>query len=139
MLIISDRQGCSAHGGATPKVASVVAVAGYDDGLVVALAASLAPGLAPALAAAVGEAARERDLGALALDREDATIPSGATAAIDGHWVLVGNAALFNRLDVSLESLGDGPERLRRRGELVMFLAIDGHIAGFFGVVHTRD
>lgn len=121
------------------KVASVVAVAGHDDGAIVALAACLAPGLAPALTTAIVEAARERDICVEAVDEGDETTPAGVAATVNGRSVLVGNAALFNELDVSLESLGDGPERLRRRGEHVMFVSIDHHIAGFFGVVQARN
>jgi Cu+-exporting ATPase len=139
MLITSDRQRRRARGTATAKVASVVAVAGYHDGAVVALAASLAPCLAPALATAVVEAANERDLSVEAPDQLDATTPSGALAAINGRRVVMGNEALFHELGVSLESLGDGAERLRRRGEHVMFVSIDGHIAGFVGVAYARD
>jgi P-type Cu+ transporter len=139
MFTTSDDRGLRAGGPSAAKVASVVAVAGHDDGAVLALAACLASGLAPALTVAIVAAARERDIRVEAMDEVDGATPAGIAAAVNGRSVLVGNAALFNELDVSLESLGDGPERLRRRGEHVMFVSIDGQVAGFFGVVRGRN
>ena len=103
-----------------------------------AFAACLAPALGPAFATAIVEAARERDICLEAPEEADEVTPAGVAAAVKGRSVLVGNAALFNELDVSLDCLGDGPERLRRRGEHVMFVSVDGQVAGFFGVVHAR-
>jgi Cu+-exporting ATPase len=135
----NQRPGHSARQAATTKVASVVAVAGYDDGAIVALAASVARGLAPALATAILEAAREREISVEAADDVHESTPVGVVASVNGRSVLVGAAALFDAVNVSLGSIGRGPERLRRRGEHVMFVSIDGQVAGFFGVVHARD
>ena len=122
---------------ATTTVVSVVAVDGHDAGAVLALAACLAPTLGPDLATAIIEAARERAIRFEALHDADETTPVGAAAAINGHSVVVGNRALFERLDVRIERLGDGPERLRRGGEHVVFVSVDGGIAGFLGVVYA--
>jgi cation transport ATPase len=53
--------------------------------------------------------------------------------------VVLGNAALFSDLGLSVESLGEWPERLRQRGQHVLFIAVDGRTAGFFGVVDADE
>jgi cation transport ATPase len=58
---------------------------------------------------------------------------------VGGHTVVLGNSALFADLGLSVESLGDWPERLRERGQQVLFVAVDGRTAGFFGVVDSCE
>ena len=112
---------------------SVVALDGLAESAVLALAAGVAGGLDAALAAAILDSARERDIQVRVADQlRDATRQGGA-GWVDGHAVVVGNAALFADLGLSLESFGAWPDRLRRRGEHVLFVAIDGRAAAFFG------
>lgn len=58
-----------------------------------------------------------------------------ATGAADGHTVVVGDAQQFAELGLSIEGLGDWPERLRQRGQRVVFVAVDGRTAGLLGVI----
>ena len=72
-----------------------------------------------------------------------AAVAMESTAVVAGHTVALGDAAFFRHLGLSIENLGDWPERLRQRGEQVLFVAVDGRTAGFLGVAdawtgHTR-
>ena len=58
-----------------------------------------------------------------------------ATGAAGGHTVVVGDAARFADLGLSIAPLGDWPDRLRQRGERVVFVAVDGTTAGLLGVI----
>jgi hypothetical protein len=58
-----------------------------------------------------------------------------AAGAADGHTVVVGDAARFAELGLSIDRLGDWPDRLRQRGQRVVFVAIDGQTAGLLGVI----
>jgi FtsP/CotA-like multicopper oxidase with cupredoxin domain len=120
-----------------PRLVSVVALDGRDESAVLALAASVAPGLESSLATAIVESARERDLPIRDVDRFCETTVAGVVASVDGHSVVLGNSAHFSDLDLSVESFGEWPERLRQRGEHVLFVAVDGRTAGFFGVVEA--
>jgi Cu+-exporting ATPase len=58
----------------------------------------------------------------------------GITGTVGGHAVLLGNRALFEEAGVGLEGLADRVETLRRDGQTVMFVAVDGQPAGALGV-----
>ena len=72
----------------------------------------------------------------VALDgRTEEELLALATGAAEGHGVVVGDVERFAELGLSIERLGDWPDRLRRRGQRVVFVAVDGVIAGLLGVV----
>jgi cation transport ATPase len=72
----------------------------------------------------------------VALDgRNEDELLALATGAADGRAVVVGDAERFAELGLSIERLGDWPDRLRQRGQRVVFVAVDGQTAGVLGVV----
>jgi Cu+-exporting ATPase len=121
-----------------PTLISIVALDGRDDGALLALAAGAARGLDAPLGTAILASARERAVEIAAADRIDETAGAGVVASVDGKTVVVGNAALFTNLGLSVERLGDWPERLRQRGQQVLFVAVDGQTAGFLGLIDSR-
>jgi len=118
-----------------PRVVSIVALDGRDESVLLGLAAGLARGLDTPTAAAIVESACEREIQIQHVDQFHYTTAIGVAAAAAGHTVVLGDAALFSDLGLSIESLGDWPERLRQRGEQVLFVAVDGRTAGFLGIV----
>jgi hypothetical protein len=75
----------------------------------------------------------------VALDgRSEDELLALATAAADGCTVVVGDALRFAELGLSIEGLGDWPDRLRQRGQHVVFVAVDGQTAGLLGVIHAE-
>jgi FtsP/CotA-like multicopper oxidase with cupredoxin domain len=117
-----------------PSLVSIVAVDGRDDSALLALAASVASGCDTRIATAIVDSAHEREIQIRPVDEFHRTTATGVAARVDGHTVVFGNAALFADLGLSVENLGDSPERLQRRGEQVLFVAVDGRTAGFLGV-----
>ena len=72
----------------------------------------------------------------VALDgRNEDELLALATGAADGHTVVVCDGQRFAELGMSIERLGDWPDRLRQRGQRVVFVAVDGQTAGLLGVV----
>jgi Cu+-exporting ATPase len=116
---------------------SIVALDGRDDEALLALAAGAAHGLEAPLGTAILERARERDVAVANVDRVQETGQAGVVASVDGKTVVVGNAALFTSLGLSLTRFGDWPERLQQRGQHVLFVAVDGTAAGFLGVIDS--
>jgi Cu+-exporting ATPase len=53
---------------------------------------------------------------------------------VDGRTVALGNSALMDELKIDRSSLNPQAENLRRDGQTIMFLAVDGQVAGLLGV-----
>jgi P-type Cu+ transporter len=121
-----------------PTVVSIVALDGRDDDALLALAAGVARSLDAPIAVAILDSAQERDVEVAGIDRVHHTARAGVVASVDGKTVVVGNAALFTNLGLSLERFGDWPERLQQRGQQVLFVAVDGKAVGFLGVADSR-
>jgi FtsP/CotA-like multicopper oxidase with cupredoxin domain len=117
-----------------PKVVTLVAFDGWDDAALLALAASVATGVDTPVATSIVDSARERQIQIRHVDHFEHTTGLGVAGAVSGRSVVLGNADLFSNLGLSVENLGDWPERLRQRGEQVLFVAVDGRTAGFLGV-----
>jgi Cu+-exporting ATPase len=120
-----------------PTLVSIVALDGRDDDALLALASGAAPGLESRLATAILDGARERGVAGVAVEHVEQNSDAGVVASVGGATVVVGTADLFTQLGLSLGRFGDWPERLRQRGQQVLFVAVDGEAAGFLGVVET--
>ena len=118
-----------------PRLVSVVVLDGRNEPDVLAAAASVARGLEAPLATAILDSAYEWGVPIENSHSFDERTRAGVAASVAGHTVVVGNSALLKALGLSPESLGDSPERLRQHGEQVLFVAVDGRIAGFLGVI----
>ena len=118
-----------------PTLVSIVALDGRNERALLALAAGAARGLESRFGTAILESARERAVEAAAADRIQETGQAGVVASIDGQRVVIGSAALFTSLGISVTSVGDGPARLQQRGQHVLFVAVNGRTAGFLGVI----
>jgi Cu+-exporting ATPase len=58
----------------------------------------------------------------------------GVKGRIDGKVVVLGNRAMMDMVGVELGDMSPRAEQLRTDGQTVMFLAIDGRLAGLLGV-----
>jgi cation transport ATPase len=68
------------------------------------------------------------------LERLDESIAAGVSGRLNGQPVALGNAAYFAALGVSVQRLCDWPDRIRTHGQHVLFVAVDGRIAGILGI-----
>jgi cation transport ATPase len=67
--------------------------------------------------------------------RSDDELLALATGAADGHIIIVADARRFAALGLLTDGLGTWAERLRRQGQHVVFVAVDGQTAGLLGVI----
>jgi len=58
----------------------------------------------------------------------------GVTGRLDGRSVALGNTALMDSLHADTETLAGRAEEMRRGGQTVVFLAVDGRLAGLIQV-----
>ncbi len=135
--LVVDKTGTLTEG--KPRLMTVVAL--RDRGATVAdesellrLAATLERASEHPLAAAILAAACERGL-ALgdAADFRSVT-GKGVVGRVDSREVALGNPKLFAELGVDISAASEQAEALRRDGQTVMFVTVDGRLAGLLGV-----
>jgi len=126
--LVVDKTGTLTEG--RPAVREVLAAQGFTEGQVLQLAASLEQGSEHPLADAILAAARQRKL---LLDRAetfDSITGMGVRGRVAGHALALGSAALMAEAGADPAPLLGAAEALRRQGASVMFLAVDGRLAG---------
>ncbi len=101
---------------------------------VLRLAASLDQGSEHPLAAAIVEAARERGLQLEKPDGFESSSGIGVRGELGGRKVAIGNTALMEAEGVPIDPLVAQADKLRAQGASVMYLAVEGKLAGLLAV-----
>ncbi|MDQ3336627.1 MAG: heavy metal translocating P-type ATPase [Myxococcota bacterium] len=130
--LVVDKTGTLTEG--KPKLVDVVAVEGFDESQVLRFAASLERGSEHPLAAAIVNGARERDVALVDAKDFESVTGKGVRGRVEDRSVTLGNVAMMQSIDVDPQPLVERAEALRGEGETVMFVAIDGKLAGLVGV-----
>lgn len=130
--LVVDKTGTLTEG--KPKLVATVPGPHLDEATLLRLAATLERSSEHPLAAAIVGGARERGVALGHAERFESVPGQGVTGEVDGHWIALGNHALLQALNVDPGALADEAERLRVEGQTVMFVAMDGRIAGLLGV-----
>jgi Cu+-exporting ATPase len=130
--IALDKTGTLTQGRA--ELTSVVAAAGESEEEVVRFAASLERGSEHPLAAAIVEAALANQLPLIQADGFRSVTGMGVTGTVGGHLVGVGSERLLADMGVSFDQLSEAADGLRRDGQTVVFITVDGRAAGLLGV-----
>jgi cation-transporting P-type ATPase C len=110
----------------------VAAVA--DDGLL-SLAASAELRSTHPLAQALLHEAEARGLRPAEPKSFESVAGQGVVAAINGRRVVVGSRKFMDTCGIAIKELEDEAERVRDRGETILYAAVDGRLAGLIGVV----
>jgi P-type Cu+ transporter len=130
--LVVDKTGTLTEG--KPRLASVVALVGLDEAELLRLAASLERGSEHPLAAAIVAGAQERGMGLADVQDFRSVTGKGVVGRVDGRTVALGNRTLLEDLQLEAGELVERAEGLRRSGQTVMFVAVDGKPAGLLGV-----
>jgi len=130
--LVVDKTGTLTEG--TPSLATVVTISEENESELLRLAACLERGSEHPLAAAIVAGARQRGL--LLSEAEDfrSLTGKGVTGSVAGRAVALGNRRLLDDLAIDPGLLGERAEGLRRDGQTVMFLVLDGRAVGLLGV-----
>ncbi|MBN8428972.1 MAG: heavy metal translocating P-type ATPase [Xanthomonadales bacterium] len=130
--VIVDKTGTLTEG--KPAFREVLATQQWSATEVLRLAASLDAGSEHPLADAIVAEARRRQLNLEdAVDFESAT-GIGVRGRVGAHSLALGNTVLMQEHGVATVALQADAERLRGDGASVMFLAVDGALAGLVAV-----
>jgi Cu+-exporting ATPase len=130
--LVVDKTGTLTEG--KPRLVGVTATGALGKDELLRLVASLERASEHPLAAAIVKGAEEHgiELGAVADFASETGM--GVIGSVDGKRVAVGNRALLASLGVDPSGLPERAEELRKEGQGVMLIAVDGSAAGLVAV-----
>jgi Cu+-exporting ATPase len=129
--LVVDKTGTLTEG--KPKVVALRAI-GVDENELLRLAASIEQSSEHPLAAAIVAAAAERGLELAKAEDFDSPAGKGATGAVKGRCVVLGNAAMMAAAGVDVSGLEAAADGLRGDGATAIFAALDGKAAGVIAI-----
>jgi Cu+-exporting ATPase len=86
------------------------------------------------LAAAVVDGARERGVQLSSVSIFQSVTGKGVSGTVDGCRVTIGNIAQMDQIGIDVRALASDADDLRAQGQTVVFVAVDGALAGLVGV-----
>jgi len=130
--LVVDKTGTLTEG--KPRLVTVAPQDSIDELRLLRYAASLENVSEHPLAAAIASGAKERGVSLVDVSEFESVTGKGVIGTIEGHRVAIGNVKMMESLSVSVEPLKVKADELRRTGQTVMFVAVDGRAAGTVGV-----
>jgi P-type Cu+ transporter len=130
--LVVDKTGTLTEG--KPKLVSVETTGVVDERRLLTLAAALERGSEHPLAAAIVRGAEERGAPAVRAENFESVTGKGVRGLVEGSRVALGNRALMQDAGVDVTGLAGRADELRQDAQGVMFVAVDGKLAGILGV-----
>jgi Cu+-exporting ATPase len=133
--LVIDKTGTLTEG--KPKLTTIVPAPGMSEENLLQLAASLERGSEHPLAAAIVSGAEQRGVVLTASSEFESLTGQGVAGTVAGHQVSLGSELFVKDLGLSSSELSARAEVLRQNGETVMFVVVDGAVAGLISVADT--
>jgi P-type Cu+ transporter len=130
--LIVDKTGTLTEG--KPRLTSVVMAGKENENEILRLAASVERGSEHPLAAAVVAGAESKRIALAPAENVRAITGKGVVGTVEGKKIALGNVALLDELKIDAADWSKKAEELRRRGQTVMFVAVDNALVGMIGV-----
>ncbi|MGD2112224.1 MAG: copper-translocating P-type ATPase, partial [Gammaproteobacteria bacterium] len=130
--LIVDKTGTLTEG--RPKLVALTATSGFEEADVLCMGASLERASEHPLAEAIVRGAHTRSVALRPASDFASVTGQGVTGTVDGRAVALGNAGLLERLGIDPGDLPQLAEAGRAQGQTVLFVAIEGRVAGLIGV-----
>jgi Cu+-exporting ATPase len=130
--LVVDKTGTLTAG--KPALASITPAGGWDERRLLGLAASLERGSEHPIAATIVSGAMSRGLLLAKVDAFESITGKGVRGRVDGTVVALGNQALLGEMGIAGGDLLNQADELRRNGQTVVFVAVDGALTGLIGV-----
>ncbi len=130
--LVVDKTGTLTEG--KPRLVGVTPIGGFNENELLLLVASLERASEHPLAAAIVKGAEDRGLKLAEASEFNAETGKGVVGTVDGRRVAVGNGALFTSLGIDADGLPEQADALRKDGQGVMLIAVDGRAAGLVAV-----
>ncbi|MCF8707646.1 copper-transporting P-type ATPase [Rhizorhapis sp. SPR117] len=130
--LMVDKTGTLTEG--KPRLVTVLPEPGHDEAEVLRLAATLEKGSEHPLAEAIVTGAEERGVALGEASDFEAVTGKGVKGVVDGRPVALGNLKLVSDLGLEAANLTEKANSHRDEGETVMFVVLDGAVAGLVSV-----
>jgi P-type Cu+ transporter len=130
--LVIDKTGTLTEG--RPAFDRAIAAEGFTVDEVLRLSASLDQGSEHPLAETIVRAARDKNLALTKPENFDSGSGIGVKGQVDGKQLALGNTTLMQQADVAVDAMLMQAEALRTEGASVMYLAVDGKLAGLLAV-----
>jgi Cu+-exporting ATPase len=133
--IVFDKTGTLTVG--KPSVTDVIPIGRSNVNAIVMLAASVEKGSEHPLAEAIEKEASARSLTLMDLSEFEAIPGKGVKATIQGKKIVLGNRKLVAEMSLDLSKIEEKTSGLEEDGKTVVFLIIDGKLAGIIAAADT--
>jgi len=133
--VILDKTGTITKG--KPELTDVLALEGWGEDELLAMAAGAEKGSEHPLAEAIVRGAEEKGLELKHPERFEAIPGFGLTAQVEGRTLHIGTRKLFEREGMDTGQLENAMERWESEGKTAMLVGIDGKPAGAVAVADT--
>jgi len=133
--VVFDKTGTLTVG--KPSVTDVLLYGKYDAETVVMLAASVEKGSEHPLAEAIEKEASARSLNILDPSEFEAIAGKGVKARIQRRKIVLGNRTLMAEMGMDVSKIEEKTNKLEEDGKTIVFLVVDGELAGAIGVADT--
>ncbi|THV19819.1 copper-transporting P-type ATPase [Peteryoungia ipomoeae] len=130
--LVVDKTGTLTEG--RPEVTAIAAVAGISESELLRLAATVERSSEHPLALAIVNAANNRGIALGDATDFDSPVGKGATGVVEGKRLILGSHRIMEEEGVDVTAMTAKAEELRNEGATVIFIAIDGHLAGLFAI-----
>jgi Cu+-exporting ATPase len=129
-----DKTGTLTEG--KPRLQQVVSLDGQPEREILSLAASLERSSEHPLAEAIVKGAEEQNVKFKKVENFESVTGKGVIAEVEGKTILLGNSKLMKDGGVDFSRDGKADE-FRAAGQTVMYVAVNGELAGLVGVADT--
>ncbi len=130
--LVVDKTGTLTEG--RPRVTAIDPGGELSETDLLRLAATLENSSEHPLALAVVNAARERDIALGTAEDFDSPVGKGVTGRVDGYALILGSHRIMEEEKIDVSSMTGRAEELRNDGATVIFMAMDGRVAGLFAI-----
>ena len=130
--LVVDKTGTLTEG--RPKLVTVLPSDEIQEDDFLSLVSSLEKGSEHPLAEAIVRGAEERSVASQEVNDFESVTGKGVRGIVAGKKVALGNKALMEQQNISIENVLEKAESFRKEGQTVMFVSIDSKFAGLVGV-----
>jgi Cu+-exporting ATPase len=130
--LVVDKTGTLTVG--KPSLMEIVPAKGFDEMSILHFAASLERASEHPLGAAIVKGAEQRGISLTGVENFESLTGKGVVGEIQGQRIVLGSRKLLEDYSIDPGELSEKAEAMRKEGQTVMFIAVDGRLAGLLGV-----